>query len=222
MPTKNISEETANQHPAATLPTSTEVDEILIRYRNQYAAGDSLALLEAVRSTWCFSRPVPEWAHKALASICDSYLESEGREDLRRLFGLKWGQGRSLSPFAKKNQREKEEHIIGKMQVLNKYLGFSLPVAALVLEAKGVSYAKTNGERDSASPSEGYILDLYKNSPKPKIEDITAILEDTREARIDYFFDEFASAFTTLYEGGAFQEAGLLESAKRSLHKLLA
>ncbi len=201
--------------------SAEDIESMLEAYRTEYTAGDKLSLLKAVSFSWKTSRPLPSWVHEILSENFDRYLELEGKEYLASIFGLKWGRGRTQSPFSKKNQTSQADHIVGEMQTLHNFLGFTLPVSALILQKKGVLFPKTNGEPGSVHLSANTILDLYKKSEKLTPEETTRIYGESKDEKIDYFFEEYASTFSALHEKGIFHKEGLLDSAKKSLSALL-
>lgn len=195
------------------------IAHMLAGLRDEFNAGDSLALVETVRLSWEEDFRLPHWAHGCLAKAFDEFLAGGGDKSLDALLKLQRGRGRDNDPFKRRDRRGMNNEIVFHVCFLNEYLNFSLPVTHLILSKKQIRYS--DGRKEiSTVLSASRIEEIYKSSERRfSLNELTADGFEP-ENRLDWFMRDYADIFSQLYDDGTLQEMGLLSSALRSFRAL--
>lgn len=191
--------------------------------RKDFYAGDTLALIEAVKNSYQDHFTVPIWAHSRLHNAFTEYLFSEGEKSIDLVLNLHKKKGPNGSPFKRRDRQSMEDEIAFHVCTLNKYLDFSLPVTFLILSKMKIEYV-CKGKLLTTILAKSTIEEIYDRSDRIKFtyskEELDDICGATLEDRFDLFIKEYCLLFNELRNNGTFHELGLLCSAMRSFQAL--
>lgn len=198
--------------------------EQLVRLKNEYTAGDPIALTEAVKLSWDVDFFLPHWAHGCIADALTEHMDSKGNKSLDSILRFQRGRGRNNDPFKRRDRLATEFDAVFRVCELNKYLGFSLPVSFLILSKRGIHYAGMGEEKVYLSPDR--IKEIYKESKRKLLKEdfIDFYGNEGPETRLKVFtdpLDGYAEIVSNLLVEGIFHAQGLQTSVERSLSTLL-
>lgn len=192
----------------------------LFSLRKDFDNGDNLALLDAVEESRRGDFFMPVWAHNCLADIFIKYYRLDGKETLDSLFQIKKEAGRNNSPLSRRKSKRFEQGVVLLVSAFNKKMKFTLDVTYFLLSKMGIEGTFiSSSERKFLS--EERIKEIYKKEKwKPSEQDLDDYYYNFQRC-YDLWVIYYEDKFYQLVQDGSLEEAGLLDSARRSLVKFL-
>ena len=186
----------------------------LVVTRHKYETeGDPRALLEAVRLSYSENFELPHWAHFALADASHKYLLAAGGIHFDELIKLKTKRkGPSNTAFKRRIKKWQHREAVFQVWILNKGLGFTIPVSCLIASKLQHSYIDV-GKEIPVNLSADHINDLYRSSTEEfKTESpIDEWFGDDPNDHLQCYIMDYESVFKELVQNGEFWQKGLLK-----------
>lgn len=183
---------------------------LLANMKEAFLAGDTLSPIQAFLVAHKAGFLVPAWVSKHFADVFSEFVSAKGGKRLDDLFRIQRGAGQGNDPFSRQTRRHFNTELCEEICILNRVIGFILPVAYRLVSLTGFQGVTLSVDR---------LAEIYKDHG-----------EFARSISIDVLkeiFNDNRERFLTLYLGleekqlQNIETAGLIKSYRKSCHTFL-